>query len=205
MLVFIRNFAPYLPNLQPMKRTFLPLLFLAVLSFSACGGQKSGDAASTADTTEIPLATEQGPGRDDPRHLTAEAEWSGHKYAIEVRCAPDDSLARVKDRFGDEYLDNRVSVVIQRDGQPFVERTLTKADLLPHLGEANGQQLILGGMAFSSVNAQGLHFGAPLNGPGDEEGGLAFRLTLPLSGQGQWVIVRDANQDTSAGDEDVMD
>ncbi len=59
---------------------------------------------------------------------------------------------------------------------------------------------ILGGIAFSSVDASGLHFGAQLNAPGDEEGGTAFKITLPLVGSGKPQIVQDTNQDTASDD-----
>ena len=57
------------------------------------------------------------------------------------------------------------------------------------------------GIAFSSVDERGFHFGAQLNLPGDDEGGLIYKLTLPLSAQGNPAIERDTNQDTSASDE----
>ena len=59
----------------------------------------------------------------------------------------------------------------------------------------------LDSIAFSSVDERGFHFGAQLNLPGDDEGGLIYKLTLPLSAQGNPAIERDTNQDTSASDE----
>lgn len=185
-----------------MKHFLLPIA-LATLALSACGGKTSTPDIAT-DTTEVALAVEQGPGHDDERRLTDDAEFSGHKYAIEVRCAPDDSLPTIKDRFGDPYLDNRVWIKVMRDGSLLTQRSVTKAQLLPHLEGADASQLILGGVAFSAVDAHGLHFGAQLNGPGDEEGGLAFKLTLPLSGQGELAVKRDAVQDVAA-EQDAMD
>lgn len=185
-----------------MKHFLLPIALLT-LALSACGG-KSSSPETAVDTTEVPLAVEQGPGHDDKRQSTANAEFSGHQYAIEVSCAPDDSLPAVKDRFGDPYLDNRVWIKVMRDGSLLTQRSVVKAQLAAHLEGADAKKLILGGVAFSAVDASGLHFGAQLNGPGDEEGGLAFKLTLPLSGQGDLVVKRDAMQDIEA-EEDAMD
>ena len=109
-------------------------------------------------------------------------EWSGHKYHILVERTPADSLAQVKDRFGDPFLDNQVTITITRAGEA-------------------SKNLVLGGIAFSSVDERGFHFGAQLNLPGDDEGGLIYKLTLPLSAQGNPAIERDTNQDTSASDE----
>ena len=183
-----------------MTRFLLPLYIGAALSLLTACGNKSNSPASKADSTEVPLAVEQGPGRDDARHLTAEAEYGGHRYTFDLYKTPADSLPPVKDRYGDPYLDNRVKVVILRDGEALCTHTFSKADFSEVLDANESKNLILGGMAFSAVRGEGFQFGAQLNGPGDEEGGLAFLLTLPLSGQGSPRIVKDPNQDTSSDD-----
>ena len=99
-----------------MTRFLLPLYIGAVLSLLIACDNKSNSPASKVDSTEVPLAVEQGPGHDDARHLTAEAEYGGHRYTFDLYKTPADSLPPVKDRYGDPYLDNRVKVVILRDG-----------------------------------------------------------------------------------------
>lgn len=183
------------------KSHLLALSFLALsTTFMSCGN-KGDQNNSNIDTTETPLAVEQGPGRDDKRVLNNEVEVNHHKYQLEVICAPDDSLPQVKDRFGDPYLDNRVTLVINRDGQPLARRSFTKSDFLAVHAGTGTEQFILGGMAFNKASASGFTFGAVLNGPGDEEGGLAFKVTLPLDGTGAARIEFDAEQDNNAYEE----
>ena len=178
-----------------MKKFYwMAALALALTSIVACGGKSSSE--QTADTTQVALAVEEGPGRDEARTVRADAEYNGHQYHFDIVSAPDDSLPRVKDRFGDPYLDNRITVSVVRDGGTPVRFSFTKADFM-----ADGtRHQILGGIAFSSVDASGLHFGAQLNAPGDEEGGTAFKITLPLVGTGKPQIVQDTNQDTASDD-----
>lgn len=172
-------------------------LALALSSLAACGGKSS--SGPTTDTTQVPLAVEDGPGRDEARTVKADAQYNGHQYHFDIVSTPDDSLPRVKDRFGDPYLDNRITVSVVRDGGTPVQYSFTKADF-----SADGtKNQILGGIAFSGADAEGLHFGAQLNAPGDEEGGTAFKITLPLVGSGKPRIVQDTNQDTAS--DDVMD
>lgn len=183
-----------------MTRFLIPLYLVAALGLTTACGNKANTSSAKVDSTEIPLAVEQGPGRDDARHLTAEADYAGHHYTFDIYKTPDDSLPQVKDRYGDPYLDNRVKLTIQRDGEMLSTRLFSKADFAGVIDADEGKNLILGGIAFSSVKSDGFQFGAQLNGPGDEEGGLAFLITLPLTGQGVPRIVKDSNQDTSSDD-----
>lgn len=181
-----------------MKKLYwMVALVPALLSMMACGGKSSSE--QPADTTHVPLAVEEGPGRDDARTVRADAAYNGHQYHFDIVSTPDDSLPRVKDRFGDPYLDNRITVSVVRDGGTPVRFSFTKADF----SADDTRNHILGGIAFSSVDAEGLHFGAQLNAPGDEEGGTAFKITLPLVGSGKPQIVQDTNQDTAS--DDAMD
>lgn len=177
-------------------------LFALLLTVAACGGKNDKkNNASSVDTGQIALAQEQGPGHDDNLTIPTDVEWSGHKYHILVERIPGDSLAQVKDRFGDPFLDNQVTITITRDGEALAKRVFTKALFAGQPEVASAKNLVLGGIAFSSVDERGFHFGAQLNLPGDDEGGLIYKLTLPLSAQGNPAIERDTNQDTSASDE----
>ncbi len=182
------------------KYSFIGLFALLFL-FVACGHKNDAKSASSLDTGQIALAQEQGPGHDDNQTITTDKEWGGHKYHILVERTPGDSLAQVKDRFGDPFLDNQVTITITRDGEELTKRVLTKADFAGQPEVAKSINLVLGGIAFNEIDDKGFRFGAQFNLPGDDEGGLIYKLTLPLSGQGAPVIERDTNQDTSASEE----
>lgn len=186
---------------MPHKFSLLAFFSLCLVLGACSGKNDKKNQPSTLDTGQIALAQEQGPGHDDNQTIPTDAEWSGHKYHIVVERVPDDSLSMVKDRFGDPFLDNRVTITITRDGEALAQRVFTKATFAQQPEVAKSQNLVLGGIAFSSVDASGFHFGAQINAPGDDEGGLIYKLTLPLSGQGTPAIERDTNQDTSSSEE----
>lgn len=171
---------------------------LALSLLFSCGGKHAPKSSVSTDTAQVPLAVEEGPGRDDPRTTSADVDFDGHDYHIDIATSPDDSLPKVKDRFGDDYLDNRISVQIRRDGGSPVKYEFTKADFSKEPDVR--RDMILGGIAFGNIDARGIHFGAQFNAPGDEEGGTAFKITLPLSGNGAPRIVRDTDQDTRSDD-----
>lgn len=183
------------------KSSVVALLAL-LLAVAACSGKNDKkNGAAPQDTGQIALAQEQGPGHDDNQTIPTDVEWHGHQYHILVERTPADSLAQVKDRFGDPFLDNLVKITITRNGEALAQRTFTKATFGNQPEVATSKNLVLGGIAFSSIDDRGFHFGAQLNLPGDDEGGLIYKLTLPLSAQGNPSIERDTNQDTSSADE----
>lgn len=187
------------PISDMMKSLLLAISFGASSAFLLSGcGKNSQAVAPDADTTEIPLAVEQGPGHDDERHFEKTAAFDGKTYRIKLSFRPDETLSLTKDRFGDPYMDNRVDMQIACGDSVLYQRSFTKADFSALLDKEDVRSLILGGIAFSGVESSGFQFGAQLNAPGDEEGGLAFKLTVPLCGQGEPRIVRDANQGTSS-------
>lgn len=182
--------------------TVLPKMLpgcLLLLSLSACGGKSNPDVPQR-DTTAYAAPESHETGHDDPRDIPYTAEFNGRKYDFRIRRTPEDSLPQVKDRFGDPYQDNRVSLTIRRDGETLAHRSFTKLDFSGQI-DAPLERLILGGLAFRNIDAQGLHFGLQFNAPGDEEGGWLYILTLPLDAKGSPTLVRDDLQDTSSAEE----
>lgn len=170
--------------------SIFPLLIFAT-ALTGCGN-KSDQNPTQMDTTETPLAVEQGPGQDDKRVLRDTLSLGQHQYRYVVTREANDSLPLVKDRFGDPYQDNCVTLVIDRDGASWLTTSFTKENFATAAPVgARLEQMILGGMAFNKATAAGFVFGAILNVPGDEEGGLAFKVTIPLSGEGAARIEYD--------------
>lgn len=184
-----------------MKRILTPSCAFALISFltlgttfCSCGFKTEGDN-SNVDTTRYDLAREGGPEHDDARQLpTQTISFAGHEYKIDISIAPSDSLPQVKDSYGDPYLDNEVLLCVTADGAVVVKRNFVKSDFVAAANGLNTSKLILGGMAFNSIDISGLHFGAQLNEPGDLEGGYAFKVTLPVAG-GAPTVVRDTSVD----------
>ena len=177
-----------------MKKASFAVILCAIAGclFVSCG-QSTNGAKTDVDTTRYALASEQGPGYDEARTLPAtEIDYGGKHYVINVSIAPCDSLPLVKDSYDDPYLDNTVKVVVTADGNTVVNRSFVKRDFAAAAGSLSLDRLVLGGLAFNTINSTGISFGAQLNEPGDIEGGQLFKVTIPLAG-GQPIIVRDTN------------
>lgn len=184
-------------NFQKMNTRIVLLISatIGMLLVAACGTRQEG-SGSDVDTTQYKLATEEGPASDPARTLTPqEVDFGGKHYVVKVSIAPCDSLPTVKDSYGDPYLDNVVNIDVTVDGAPMVSRSFAKTDFASAATGLDLSKLVLGGMAYNKLDGSGVHFGAQLNSPGDEEGGFAFKVTIPLGG-GSAVIERD----NTAGD-----
>ncbi|MDO5075493.1 MAG: DUF4738 domain-containing protein [Bacteroidales bacterium] len=189
-----------------MPQPFTSLLLLACFVLSSCGQKSSTSETAPADNASSPSYTAPPSDRDSQRHITATAEYRGHRYTIDITSTPDAALPKVKDSYGDDYLDNRFRVVILRDGAEFSTYTFTKAQFEHLIATNEARHLILGGIAYKEVESDGFSLGAQLNAPGDEEGGTMFEITLPLAGQGSPYIERDNMPDVEqAQSQEAMD
>lgn len=181
-------------NLMRKASFVFALCAISICFVTSCGNSTNGKA-SDIDTTQYPLAAEEGPGHDEARILPAtEIDFGGKHYVINVSIAPCDTLPIVKDSYDDPFLDNVVKLLVTADGDTIVRRNFLKRDFAAAASGLNLNRLVLGGLAFNTINANGLNFGAQLNEPGDVEGGQVFKVTIPLAG-GQPTIVRDTNVD----------
>lgn len=165
---------------------------LATLLFGACNSGRD-QSASDVDTTRYQLATEAGPGQDPAIQLTPQViKFQGAEYTIAVNRAPSDSLPLVKDSYGDPYRDNIVTINVSRNGELCFTQRFGKTNFAESATDFDLKTVTLGGMAFTRIDASGLHFGAQLCSPGDVEGGYAFNVTIPLGG-GAAKIERDTS------------
>lgn len=189
-----------------MQQFRLSFLFLVTLMITACGSKGSAPSNTTPDSIQASSTPTTMDDRDAPRDIKTTATHGQHNYDIRITSAPDASQPKVKDSYGDDYLDNRFSIAIVRDGTTLCTHSFTKELFLHLLNHADAQRLILGGIAFKEVDSEGFSFGAQLNGPDDQEGGVVFEITIPLSGQGTPYIERDTTPDIeSAQNDEPMD
>lgn len=172
---------------------------MALCSCGGGGGQKPEAAPDTvkAVAQEVPVAE-----MSEHYEITRDATLGEHAYKITINIDADRDLPTVKDQNGREYLDNKVSVRITRDGADFFSRTFTKdsfADFIP--AKALGGY-ILNGMNFyeEKSTARRLCLTAQVGEPGAGEG-PAFIVEVPTGG-GACSIVVDREQDSNGEKEE---
>ena len=135
-------------------------------------------------------------------------EWLGKEYKIEVKRTPDDSLRLVKDETGQQFVDNRIALIVRRtDGSIAIQKTFTKAAFENYIDASYRKLGILEGLVFDKVDGQQLSFAASVCLPQTDE---YIPLEVKVDNFGKVVIKRDSEMDTygdtveaEAGDDEV--
>lgn len=110
---------------------------------------------------------------------TTQVEWLGKTYVVTLTREASDSLPMLKDENGQQYVDNRIQMVIKRsDNSLFLKKTFTKESFASYLENNFRQKGILENIAFLQVDEQLLKFGVVISRPENDD------LFIPLD---MWI------------------
>jgi hypothetical protein len=146
-----------------MKKYKLMALLMAGLLATSCAQKKKNDDI-IVKRVETPKPT--GPIRMQEYNQTKDIQWLHKDYQVEVKRVADDSLSMVKDEYGQQFVDNRITIrVLRSDGSVFFDQTFTKAAFENFLDDDYRQTGILEGLVFDKVDGQQLVFAASVCHP----------------------------------------
>lgn len=121
--------------------------------------------------------------------------WGTSLYTIIVEQNPVDSLPMVADENGQQYIDNRVLLTINRkDGSNFFTHTYTKASFLNYIDESFRKNGILASFRFDDIDDGLLKFSVVIALP-DAIDDVFIPLEFKLDRQGAVSIARDEDLD----------
>ncbi|MCH5306587.1 MAG: DUF4738 domain-containing protein [Prevotella sp.] len=124
-----------------------------------------------------------------------DVEWMGKDYHVTIVRQPLDSLPKVKDENGQEFVDNVFRVVVARgDGSVFFDRTFTKSSVASLLDNHYRNAGVFEGLVFDRVEGNNLIFAASVGLPQTDE---YIPMIISLSRTGELQMVRDSEMDTS--------
>ena len=187
-----------------MKRLMF-VLAACMMVLVACKEKKNVNEGIITTDYELPKPSEA-PVKMPAKTDRTEVEWKdGQRYQIAIARTPADSLSKVTDEIGQQYVDNIVKVTVTRsDGSVFFHRSFAKSAFVEWLEEDYRLHSVLEDITFFGIENQELVFTAILNLPAasDDE---AIDLRVSLNGQGQVNIGHyDDNQrdDLKVSDEE---
>lgn len=175
-----------------MKR-LLPLLAFALLltCMLSCSSKKKRDDIIT---TKYEKPAPQGPIRTDNYKDSKPFKWQDRDYVCTIERIADDSLPMVKDETGQQFVDNRVKVVISRaDGSVFFNREFTKATFSSYIDDDFRETGILEGFVFDKVEPNEVRFACSVSRPQSDE---YIPLILAVTRNGNIAITKDTRLDT---------
>lgn len=175
-----------------MKKQLTILALVGLSMLTGCN-EKKKTQDFIAPPVEAPKA--QAPIRMQPYHGFSEVQWLGKEYKVEINRAPSDSLPMVKDETGQQFVDNRISLVVRRaDGSVAIQRVFTKAMFEGYVDANYRKGGILEGFVFDEVDGQQLKFAASVSLPQTDE---YIPLVVKIDNFGNVKIERDSEMDTS--------
>ena len=181
-----------------MKR-IIPLLLVAgiMMLVPACKEKKqSTDIITTKYVPKRP----QAPIKMPLDLRTSEVEWMGANYTVNIERVSVDSLPMVKDETGQEFVDNRITLTIQRsDSTVFFKKSFTKGSFSSYLDESFRRRALLSGMIYHKTEGSELMFAVSVSLPESDDEFIP--LELAVNSQGNIAIKRDTTLDTW-GEED---
>jgi hypothetical protein len=182
-LSFFRNFANRI-----MKRTF-PLLVIAgalALGITACKEKKQSDDIIVAKyVPEGPKA----PIRMATDVRRTDVQWLDKSFVVVIRREAADSLPLLKDETGQQYVDNRIVLTVQRsDSSVFVRKRFTKESFASCLDADFRQHGFLESLVYHGVENQLLKFGAVVSRPGSDDEFIPLDIYFDRQGRMSMAI-----------------
>ena len=174
---------------------------IAVFTLAACSEKKKSE---NIIAQRVITVAPSGPVKMQEYADERDIQWIGRSYHVSIHRQAADSLPKVKDETGQEFIDNTVTVIVSRqDGSVFFNRKFAKSDFAQYLDGDYGRTGILEGLVFSKPDNDWLEFAASVSHPQTDE---YIPLVVRLSRMGELVIRRDSRMDTgSQMEEEVAD
>ena len=181
-------------------KQLLPIIAVILLvgTIASCSSKKQREDIIT---TKYEKPAPQGPIRTDDYKDTTQFRWLDRDYTCTIERMADDSLPMVKDETGQQFVDNRVRVVITRaDGSKFFDKEFTKVSFDSYINEDYRKTGILEGFVFDRVENSEVRFACSVSRPQSDE---FIPLILSVNRMGNIDIKQDTRIDTEMEDAPV--
>ncbi len=181
-------------------KQLLPIIAVILLvgTIASCSSKKQREDIIT---TKYEKPAPQGPIRTDDYKDTRQFRWLDRDYTCTIERMADDSLPMVKDETGQQFVDNRVRVVITRaDGSKFFDKEFTKVSFDSYINEDYRKTGILEGFVFDRVENSEVRFACSVSRPQSDE---FIPLILSVNRMGNIDIKQDTRIDTEMEDAPV--
>ena len=193
-------FVPLPAKSEKANRMNRQLTILALAALAALAGCKEKKQTEDIIAPRMEVVKPSGPIRMQPYNDTRSVQWLGKEYKVEVSRTPSDSLPKVKDEKGQQFVDNRITLVVRRaDGSVAIQKSFTKATFESYVDAAYRKGGILEGFVFDAVDGQQLEFAASICLPQTDE---YIPLEVKIDNFGNVKIERDSQMDTNGSSDD---
>jgi len=187
--------------MNQMKKTIIFAAMTAALLLSSCSKKKqTDDIIATKYIPKKPLP----PIAMKVDKQSQTVNWLGKKYVVDIVRTPVDSLPRVSDDTGQEYIDNSIHLAVKRDdGSVFFEKKFTKNAFESFIDKEYFEHSVLLGMVFNGTEGGEVRFLGSVGSPDDlAEEYVPFNVFISKMGE---VRIEKAVIDIPGNDSTLVD
>ena len=178
-----------------MKKTHIFILAAFAAMLTACNNKQKAPVPERVVETEDAVT-----GIISLRelHRTDSLSVAGQTYTYQYDFVATDSLPVVRNPQGDDYRDNKVTLVVSQGTRTILQRTFTKHDFQELIPEEFMQTSALVGFTYNYTKLDdhsALYFIATVGDP-DETADMAFPIQLKITPQGSISMEKATGLDT---------
>lgn len=164
------------------KLNYFSIGILVCLLAASCYSSTKNDGSKLTEMS-AEQATSSQPQRMQVSNVTEQITLKGNNYQSTVVRRPDESLPMVTNAEGEQFIDNRISLLITTQGKKLVDRVFTKQDFASLLNARFMKYAILEGLVFDHVTESGtIRYAASVAYP-QSDLYVPIRITVTPSGQ----------------------
>lgn len=174
------------------------LLFAAILFISCSQHQTDEEASDDAVHVVAKNDSEKNVAVRMPlSDVTTSFQLQGKDYEARIFRSPDETMPKVKNEQGDEFVDNSITLRVTSEGKILLNRSFTKSSFASLLHDRFLKSAILEGIVYDTVVDGKARFAASVSYP---ESDLYVPIHLLVSASGQ-VSIEKAELLDDLGDE----
>lgn len=159
---------------------------------SSCSSGTDKTKTTNADSLRILMKATAG-SKENAIHMpqsevTNHIQFQGKTCEIQVSRIPDESLPIIQNEQGDKFIDNRITIRINSQGQPILNQSFTKANFSSILNGRFLKEAILEGIVYDTIDSDHILFAASVSYP---ESDLYVPIRLSVKSNGKISIEKN--------------
>lgn len=170
-----------------MNTLFYMLACASVIFLSACSSQNKDEKKDRQVLMQDSIKA-AGPQRMQVSDVKASFNYQGKEYKSSVLRQPDENLPIIRNKQGEKFVDNRITLRLTCGGKEVVERVFTKESFASLVDAKFMQYAILEGLVYDQTTPQGIIFAASVCYPQSD---LYIPIRLTIASDGKIAMTRE--------------
>lgn len=184
-----------------MGSIYYMILLSSLVLFVSCKDKQAKETSSDRVFYAMEEKSSDGLQRMQNSQTEQTVVWNGKNYRVTINRVADESLPKITDEVGNQFVDNTITLSIKReDGGQLFQKAFTKQSFASVLDEAFVAHAMLEGLVYDKITAQGMVFAASVSYPQTD---LFVPVAITISSNGSMTLRKEVSlgeNETDGGD-----